>query len=309
MKPASLFLLAALVSIQGAACLNLYVQNEHGEIGYYDAARPYSISMSPARDIERLRAYETWIRTGQGADQYRYISDYAVQLIKLGHNTEALPILQRLARENPREYTVLSNLATSYELAGQPDSALKYMQQSLAINPGSHEESEWFHLRILEAIIANRDQHVPFATMNILKVDRSTQRASAYQIAHQLQERVPLTSATNPLLSKVLEESGDFYKRVVSVDWAIRLYAMAAGFSGDAAVERRLWEKIKAARARVVQLHKADRKGARQSNVRSELISAGWEKVIYDEAVRWKKHRAHVEKDLLILDKKTLWKE
>jgi hypothetical protein len=48
-----------------------------------------------------------------------------------------------------------------------------------------------------------------------------------YEISHQLEERVPLSSAPNDMLSKVLEESADYFKNNIFIDWSAKLYAMS----------------------------------------------------------------------------------
>lgn len=284
------------------ACLNLYVIDERGREHVFDSYPPYKINFSRKDALESLRLREKWlVEKKDDDDHYQYVSDYAVHLVMLGRNKEALAILKKLAKQKPKEYEILANLATAYELNGYPDSALKYMKQSLKINPGSHQSSEWFHVRFLEATIKHRDQKISIDQLNILKLDTVSVDKTSFEINHQLAERVPLTSAPNDMLSKVLEESADYYKKHISIDWSAKFYAMAIGFSANEKTKARLWEKLENTRARVVEISKKNNKAARRDEVRRQLLATGWKKYFQADIDRWKAHRAHYEKDLKIL--------
>ena len=88
-----------------------------------------------------------------GTDDYKTWSDIALNLMKLGKADSSLKILLPLYSEYPKEYTIIGNIGTAYELTGQLDSALYYISKGLEINPKSHLKSEWVHIEILEAKI------------------------------------------------------------------------------------------------------------------------------------------------------------
>jgi hypothetical protein len=306
MRSIKTFLTACLLFCQssGFACLNLYVINERGEESYYDAYRPFDIRISPKETLQSLETYAKWIKEGQGKEQHRYISNYAVYLIRLGRHKEALPILRTLAQSKPGEYEILANLGTAYELNDYPDSALLYMKQSLVINPHSHGDSEWFHVRLLEAAIKIKRGEAIADTLNILKIDTAMSNLIGYQIGEQLSERLPLSSAPNPLLAKAIEECADYFRRVISVDWSIKFYAIAAGYSDNDANRQRLWTKIESARARVFEL--ASKKRGTSFNykdyTRKELLGKNWQQVIRKDIDQWSRFKAHYEANLEILN-------
>ena len=291
-----------LLSANIFACLNLYVINEKGKESVYDDYPPYRVDMSPKNDLQSLKLHERWIREAEGEDdQYKTISNYAVYLIKLGHNKEALEILKKLARKHTKEYALLANLATAYELNGYPDSALKYMKQSLKIYPGSHWDSEWFHVRFLEATLQHRDKKTAIDDLNILKIDTAVSDKTVFGVTHQLHERIPLTSAPNAMLSKALEECGDYFRKQVSIDWSAKLYAKAIGFSTNEKATTRLWQKIESVRAKVVELNKKNSKAASRDQVRRQLLAANWRSYLQKDIDRWKAHKAHYEEKLQIM--------
>lgn len=84
---------------------------------------------------------------------YQDVSNYAEALAHLGRAKEAVLLLEPLAQKMPKEYGVIANLGTAYELDGQNERALKYISQSMDLNPRSHQETEWVLVKILEAKI------------------------------------------------------------------------------------------------------------------------------------------------------------
>jgi tetratricopeptide (TPR) repeat protein len=301
MKKYIVMLLLLPLSWAAFACLNFYAVNEQGKETIYEDYPPYQVYINPKSDKEQLYQYEKWIAEERGSDRYKYISNYAAYLVKLGRSREALPMLRKLAKQMPGEYEILANLAVAFELNGYPDSALKYMRQSLKLNPDSHNKSEWFHIRILEAAITARDRKLKIDTMNVLKLGNSNSDAIARQIGDQLKERVPLSSSPNILLSKALEESADYYRKVISIDWSVKLYAMAAGYTQDASTRQRIWSKINSAQARIMQLDKSNPKARKEDKVRAELVKKNWQQYVQKDIQHWEQFKAHYEKDLRIV--------
>ena len=64
--------------------------------------------------------------------------------------TEALAALNDIEATNPGLYPTAANLGTVYELSGDIEKALHWIQEGLARNPKSHNGSEWLHVRILQ---------------------------------------------------------------------------------------------------------------------------------------------------------------
>ncbi|MGC4104488.1 tetratricopeptide repeat protein [Ferruginibacter sp.] len=294
MKRLSIFFCIVLCSTKVVACLNYYVINERGEVGHYDYDYPYEIyqNNNPEAYLKELKWYEKRIAEKNGMDKVWYTSNYSFYLVKLGRNKEALAILQKLATANPGEYQVLANLATAYELNGHLDSALKYIQRSIKLNPLSHFGSEWFHQRFLEAAIEVRDKKTPVNELDILKLSADTSAKAGNEIAEQLRERVPLTNAPNELLCKAIEEAADYFRKNISVDWAVKFYAIAVGFAANEAQSNRINLKIEAAINRIMFLNKTNPPQRPVDPVRKELMKDTRMGYIQKDIDLWKKNKA-----------------
>jgi len=82
-----------------------------------------------------------------------YLSDYGIVLILQKEYLKAKDIYLKIETIKPNRYSTASNLGTVYELLGQNDNALKWINRAIVINPRSHRNSEWLHAKILEAKI------------------------------------------------------------------------------------------------------------------------------------------------------------
>src|SRR6185437_11772073 len=104
------------------------------------------------RDLERDGAeMEAALR---GSTNFNDRSDYSIALMYLGRSKEAVELLQALENERPGEYFIAANLGTAYELTGNNEEAARWIAEGIRRNPESHEGTEWLHLKILEAKIA-----------------------------------------------------------------------------------------------------------------------------------------------------------
>lgn len=211
----------ALLSFRSSACLNFYVIDSSGHEHIYNEYPPTDIFLRTDYHIKDLEELGSKIPSVSPDEKYKYISNYCALLIKLGRHKDAMPILEKLLKEKPNEYEIIANLAVAYELNGQIDKAYESLRKSLSLNRLSHGGSEWFHLNILEAAIKLKNGNLKAKDITILKFPRTDPEMVSHQISYQLKERVPLTSATNDLLSKVIEESAEFFGAKISLEWAI----------------------------------------------------------------------------------------
>lgn len=276
-------LFLTLFSLRSFACLNYYVVDSSGHIHTHEDYPPSRIYTHAKYDIKKLKATESKILSAPISTKYKYISNYCATLIKLGRHKEAIPILENLLKDKPNEYEINANLAVAYELNAEIDKALIFLKKSISINPNSHKESEWFHLRILEAAINLRDNHLKPQDISVLKLQIDTSNEIAVQISYQLKERVPLTKATNDLLSKVIEESADFYSANISLEWAIELYAIAISYTADNTVKLKLWEKINLSRQKLIDFKNQGKEGS----VSEYLYKSNWKKKINRRIKKW----------------------
>jgi tetratricopeptide (TPR) repeat protein len=295
-KTTLLFFLLAFFFLKGNACLNYYVIDSSGHKNIHDDYPPSSIYVFPKYNIEKLKYLEQQIKSVPQTEKYKYVSDYCALLIKLGRCKDAVPILERLLNEKPNEYAINANLAVAYELEGQIDKAFTSLKKSISLHPNSHRESEWFHLRILETALEIRDKHLNLQNINVLKINNDTSKLIGLQISYQLKERVPLTKSKNDLLSKVIEESADFYKANISLEWAIELYAIAIAYTSDNSIRTNLWKKINMSRQKLIDFKNQGNVGS----VTKYLFKGNWIKKINQKVAEWENYEPYYyEKEIM----------
>lgn len=161
-------------------------------------------------------------------------NDIAVCYIRLGRLDEADKILAALLKKHPTDYSVVVNLGTLYELQGKNQKALDYIRKAIAINPDSHDGSEWFHIRVLEFKLKN----VPGNTIvgrDILNL-RSLKGSNtdiANQVRYQLEERIPFTPSPNLMMAKILQEYGDYLADSITIRGAYVIYEIGMDYDKD----------------------------------------------------------------------------
>jgi len=194
-------------------------------------------------------------KVNSGSATFKTRSDIALNLMKLGQADSSIKILRPLLREHPNEYTINANLGTAYELAGQLDSALKYISEGYQINPKSHRGSEWVHIKILEAKLKEQQQSGWMATNAILDLRELLNKVKAknqhrarrnvnQSIFYQVRTRAPFTPAPNKILSNMLQTLGDFNAESGTYENALLAYAFAIKFQPSSYLGRKIKEKI-----------------------------------------------------------------
>ncbi len=97
------------------------------------------------------------------------------------------------------------NLGTVYELLGENENALLWIKKAVAIDPASHGNSEWIHVRILEAKIGGDHLvatsfllNTSFGDGEIPDTDLSDAELESLRNAlyYQLDERISFVEAT-----------------------------------------------------------------------------------------------------------------
>lgn len=118
------------------ACMNTYDMELH--TGYYDVNYYLDkFKQKPPSNFEEL-------------------NDYGVTLIHAKRYKEAIQIFSKLEKERKDIAQIAANLGTTYELDGQTELARHWIAQGIKRDPNIHEGSEWIHLKILDAQIAQR---------------------------------------------------------------------------------------------------------------------------------------------------------
>lgn len=147
-----------------------------------------------------------------------YLSDKGLILILRKEYKEALQLYLDIEKRAPNRYSTASNLGTVYELMGKNEEALKWIKKAVSINPKSHMESEWIHVKILEAKIKGEAY---FTGKFLLDVDfgDADQPLSEYSqhklnkldsaLYYQLNERISFIKPKDKIISVLLFELGN----------------------------------------------------------------------------------------------------
>lgn len=152
MKRFLIFLFISLLSLSSTACLN-----EIGiirgvttvKINEWELAKPY-VSKAELRD------YILTAKKGCGGAE-EICSDLVIAYLYNGEFAKALDLSTRLVARFPKKYEIVMTHAGALELNGKFAEALRFIRKGMKINPASHENSEWIHVKILEARIKGGD--------------------------------------------------------------------------------------------------------------------------------------------------------
>ncbi len=181
------------------------------------------------------------------SDSISYYSDYAAALIYLNDLAQAEKVLIEIERKNPKQYATASNLGTLYELKGQNQKAYDWIRKSMALNPNSHEGSEWIHLKILEYKLKDS---VDIST-SILGLDFGTENIPANpkqyaldtlqnQLRIQLQERLHFIKPPNTIMGNLYFDYGNILAQTDDIESALQSYQEAErfGFESELMTQR-----------------------------------------------------------------------
>lgn len=170
-------------------------------------------------------------------NHYRLLSDYAWHEIRVGDKNYAIRLLEKLYTLYPNEYNILANLGTAYELISNNSKALELLRKAVEINPGSHEKSEWIHIKILEQKLTTPPNYASIIDLKI-KDFPSWLRSDTYQfsqnpealkkqIAYQLHERISFIKAPDPIIAQLLLDFADIVAKQDGNSVAIPFYEYA----------------------------------------------------------------------------------
>lgn len=177
--------------------------------------------------------------------------------MKLGKVSKAKDILVDLVLKNPKEYTMVANLGTAYELSGELDSALKYISIGLQLNPKSHYGSEWIHVELLKAKIKRKRSKYYIVKNSILSEElleskRDTSRKHWRRsrvldnIYRQVRTRAPFTPAPNEVIWNLLFTAGEFAQKYDTYENSFLAFAYSRKYAYNYEQKRKSEQKIKA---------------------------------------------------------------
>ncbi len=191
---------------------------------------------------------------------YQDKTDYAVALMLHGDIAQAIDILNAVETDKPGEYVVASNLGTAYELAGDNQKALEWIETGLRREPQSHLGSEWLHVKILQVKLAMErdpawlsshsilgldfgvdDKPVP-PTQIVTDIDGNSKTLAEVRSAleYQLRERLSLVPPPDKVVANLLTDLGNLLILDGLPRQARTAYRSAVQFApADALLDRR----------------------------------------------------------------------
>lgn len=153
MKKNLTFFLFALLSLNIFACFNEIskIPGIQNGITYPDNLNGWEL-WKPDIDKAALRSYIARSEKTCGDDVT--CSDLVIAYCYNHQFDKALQLSARLVKKYPSRYEVVMTHAAALELNGRFREALAFIRTGMRIDPHSHKDSEWIHVKILEACIA-----------------------------------------------------------------------------------------------------------------------------------------------------------
>lgn len=181
--------------------------------------------------------------------------DAAVAAILGGDYVAGIAMLQKLETQTPGDYHTAANLGTAFELAGDNEKALKWIQEALKRNPLSHQGTEWLHVLILEgkvnaakggpAPVAARLVPLPESVgenelIRIQQVEHSAKDVFK-ALAYQLNERMVFVKPKDRWVAECLYSLAILQAHFYSVEDALRILGLAEqyGFPDNSLLQSR----------------------------------------------------------------------
>jgi tetratricopeptide (TPR) repeat protein len=105
------------------------------------------------KNFDKEKTLQNLYKLYEKEKSVKHLSDIGVVLILQQKYDEAKDIYLKIEEIAPNLYTTASNLGTVYELLGDNENAIIWIKKAIEINPKSHQNSEWIHVKILETKI------------------------------------------------------------------------------------------------------------------------------------------------------------
>ncbi|MDO7853041.1 hypothetical protein [Hymenobacter convexus] len=198
----------------------------------------------------RLQVLDSLWRTRHRLADY---AGYGLTLAYLGRYAEARAVFEQLNAWQPNQYETAANLGTVYELLGQNQLALRWIEKAIQLNPRSHRGTEWLHANILRAKLRGA---AAINSVDLLGVDFGSAAAPVpalrggwpldsiqFALQYQLRERLSFVPPPDPIVAELLFDLGNAYALTSNVESAERVYAQAEqfGYDGNLLMKRKAY--------------------------------------------------------------------
>ncbi len=256
-------LLSLALAMPMHACLQTYHTTLSGKRKLVaEMPTPTTVEILNSSAAGRRGFWETESKKLASAKDYRSRNDYAVALVHLGRGAQAIPILEALERERPGVYHTAANLGTAFELAGRNADALRWIRESIRRNPKAHDGTEWLHVAILEAKLAQTRDPKWLATHSVLALDFGpdavprmpkrlpngntgkpvTAKALRDALYYQMLERRQFVNPPDPYVADLFFDWANIVALTDTVETAVDLYneSLRFGFARETLAKKRI---------------------------------------------------------------------
>lgn len=110
------------------------------------------------------------------------LNDYGVLLIYDRKYQQAIDIFNMIERQHPNLAKTAANLGTAYELNQQFEQAKHWIVEGISRDPNIHEGSEWIHVKILDAQLAQQKDRTWIQKNDVLGLDFGSRAAPLEKI-------------------------------------------------------------------------------------------------------------------------------
>lgn len=186
-----------------------------------------------------------------------YLSDKGLLFILLKQYKKAIDLYLEIEKIEPNRYSTASNIGTAYELIGQNENALSWINKAIKINPAAHNNSEWIHANILQAKIQGDslinssfliktkftwrdDENSDEPETKLSKVELQNLADALY---YQLNERVSFIKGKDKIISKLMFYLGEITYLQKNYADALTIYSFARNYA-DEEFHKQIDEKI-----------------------------------------------------------------
>lgn len=205
-----------------------------------------------------------------------YISDKGLILILKQKYEEAVKLYLDIERRKPNRYSTASNIGTAYELLGQNENALKWIKKSVDIDSTAHKNSEWIHIKILEAKIKGERFYTTNFLLNVeFGIDirpKSNMTKEQLQnlsdaLYYQLNERISFVKPKEKIVAQLLFDYGNITFLLENYRDALTVYNLAKSYGYKGQLINQRIEEIKAIQNKKKQLNKNKQNKQRQTAI------------------------------------------
>jgi tetratricopeptide (TPR) repeat protein len=168
-----------------------------------------------------------------------FLSDKGLLLIILRRYTEAVKLYLEIEKMRPNRYSTAANIGTAYELLGQNENALKWIKKAVSIDSNSHANSEWIHVKIIEAKIKGKEFtnshdiiNVDFGidSLPVTTLSKKELQNLFDALFYQLNERMSFVEPKDELVANLLFDLGSMAILLNQLSDAFKIYELAQDY-------------------------------------------------------------------------------